>query len=122
MTYDRTMVHIDDRTLAHLQIVIVNKLRRAESFVLSWRDADAGGGRNSIWLHPAVPLHFKFVGSRAPAINPDWIRQLTLSAQSPRGLVIIGESSVNTDREHRPASTFSTSAAGPSHHTAVIEG
>lgn len=121
MTYNRTIVHIDDRTLAHLQVVIVNKFRRGESFVLSWRDADAGGGRSSIWLHPAVPLHFKFVGSRAPAINRDWIHQLALNAQSPQGLVITGEARHDSDRTSRPKSMVGTSDAGMSHHTPAIE-
>jgi len=31
-------IDIEDRTLAHLQVVIANKLRRNESFIFSWRE------------------------------------------------------------------------------------
>jgi len=42
LTYDSTLtVDFDDRVLAHLQLVIGAKLRRAESFYFSWRDDPA---------------------------------------------------------------------------------
>ncbi|WP_347232598.1 ATP-dependent DNA ligase [Cryobacterium sp. Hh11] len=92
LTYDRVIVEIDDRTLAHLQLVIVQKLRRGESFLLSWRDsAEVGSGRSSIWLNPAIPLYFKFVGGRAATLNRQWIEDLSRSANSAQGLVIVSE-------------------------------
>ena len=92
LTYDRVVVEIDDRTLAHLQLVIVQKLRRGESFLLSWRDsADVGSGRSSIWLNPAIPLYFKFEGGRAATLNRQWIEDLSRSANSTQGLVIVSE-------------------------------
>ena len=30
-------VHIEERALAHLKVVVATKLRRNESFTLSWR-------------------------------------------------------------------------------------
>ena len=36
-------IEVDDRTLAHLKVVIALKLRRNESFTLSWRHPDATG-------------------------------------------------------------------------------
>nr|WP_241983268.1 ATP-dependent DNA ligase [Cryobacterium tagatosivorans] len=78
--------------LAHLQIVIVQKLRRGESFVFSWRiSQESGGGRCSIWLNPAIPLYFRFSGSRPPGINAVWVAELTGSANRPQGLVATGE-------------------------------
>ncbi len=51
MTYDGMVVHMEDRTLVHLQIVIVNKLRRGESFLMSWRDStETGDGHSAIWI------------------------------------------------------------------------
>lgn len=92
LTYDRVVVEIDDRTLAHLQIVIVQKLRRGESFLLSWRDStEVGSGRSSIWLNPAIPLYFKFAGGRAATLNRQWIEELSRSANSTQGLVIVSE-------------------------------
>ncbi len=92
ITYDGLVVHIDDRTLAHLQIVIVRKLRRGESFLMSWKDSpDVGSGRSSIWLHPLVLLHFKFEGSRVPTINEQWLAELTACADGSRGLIVTSE-------------------------------
>lgn len=88
-TYDGAIVQFDDRTLAHLQIVIVQQFRRNESFVMSWLDAlSVGDGRSSIWLHPTSDIYFKFEGSRFPAINQEWLDALTTSARSSQGLVV----------------------------------
>jgi len=92
LTYDGLVVHFDDRVLSHVQIVVVAKLRRNESFLMSWRDSDAvGDGRSSIWLSDSIPLYFKFSGGHTPLINRDWIEQLSRSADSVRGLVIMSE-------------------------------
>ena len=93
LTYDSTLAaDFDDRTLAHLQMVIGAKLRRNEAFYFSWKDdASIGNGRSVIWIHPTIPLAFKFFGSRAPAINREWIDDLMLYANSPNGLVITPE-------------------------------
>ena len=48
-------VEIDDRTLAHLRIVMMNKLRRSEPFMFDV-DLPRGGERRSYWIHPSVPL------------------------------------------------------------------
>ncbi len=92
ISYDGLIVDVDDRTLTHLQIVIVNKLRHGDTFLMSWKDApDAGSGRSAIWLHPYVLVHFKFDGSRVPSINEAWLAELTKSADSSRGLVVTAE-------------------------------
>ena len=92
LSYDRVVVEFDDRILTHLQVVIVQKLRRGESFLFSWRNAiEVGDGRSSAWMHPAIPLYFKFTGGHAPTLNPDWIAQLTRSANSSQGLIATSE-------------------------------
>ncbi|WP_369813327.1 ATP-dependent DNA ligase [Yonghaparkia sp. Root332] len=84
----------DDRVLAHLQIVIVAKLRRQESFAFSWsKPREEGSGRASLWLHPAIPLVFTFHGGRAPTISRAWIEALMSSANSSAGLRIVPEPS-----------------------------
>ena len=94
---------VDDRTLAHVQIVVVNKLRRGEAFLMSWKDSvEAGSGRSSIWLHPNVLVHFKFDGSRAPTINPEWLAALAESADSSRGLIVTAEQGQVFGLEQRP--------------------
>ena len=93
LTYDSTVVvDFDDRLLAHLQMVIATKLRRGESFAFSWRDdAAAGDGRTTIWLHPALPLVFKYFGGKQPAINRAWVEALLQTANSSAGLHIVPE-------------------------------
>jgi hypothetical protein len=89
---DALVVDFDDRLLAHLQLVIGAKIRRGESFYFSWRDdPGVGDGRTSVWVHPAVPLSFKFYGSRMPGINRAWIDALTATANAPMGLQVVPE-------------------------------
>jgi hypothetical protein len=90
--YDGDRLHFDDRLLAHLQIVIMQKLRNEQSFLMSWLNVvSIGDGRTGIWLHAAIPLRFNFSGSRTPAINRDWLHTLQQSANSSTGLVITDE-------------------------------
>ena len=91
--YDSNLTtDFDDRALAHLQIVIGAKLRRNESFYFSWKDdLSIGDGRNVVWLHPALPLRFKYSGGRMPRINREWIVQLTNSSNSAGGLQLLPE-------------------------------
>lgn len=93
LTYDSTLsADFDDRTLAHLQIVMGAKLRRNEAFYFSWKDdASIGNGRSVIWMHPTIPVAFKFFGSRPPSINRAWIDELMLLANTPSGLHLIPE-------------------------------
>lgn len=110
LTYAGSVVEFDDRVLTHLQVVIVQKFRRGESFPMSWMDdAAAGDGRRTMWLTPTVPMFFRFDGSRVPALDQSWIDVLTRSAESPRGLVVTDASGGlvrATSPGHRP----------PSHH------
>lgn len=83
-------VDIEDRTLAHLRIVVMNKLRRGEPFMFDVEMGD-GSGRRSFWVHPSVPLQFHFYGSRHPAINRAWVEALMAAASGPSGMVIVPE-------------------------------
>lgn len=83
---------LDDRILAHLKVVIAAKLRRNESFFLTWSiSTSVGSGRVSLWISPAVPLQLTFFGSREPQLNRAWIDVLAELSHSPRGLVLISE-------------------------------
>ena len=85
-------IQFDDRSLAHLQIVIGAKLRRHESFFLSWKDDPSiGDGRSSIWLDAGIPLYFKYFGGKMPEINRDWLELLTQSSNSSLGLQLMEE-------------------------------
>lgn len=85
-------IEFDDRTLAHLQVVIVNKLRREEKFLFTWlHGPDEGGGRSSIWFHPTIPLRFHFDVADAPKLNRPWLEALVVSANSTAGLHVLAE-------------------------------
>ncbi|KAA9089728.1 DUF7882 family protein [Microbacterium radiodurans] len=79
---------IEDRLLAHLRVVFMNKLRRNEPFMFH-RAADAG--TYSVWVHPAVPIVFQFSGSRPPTINRQWVETLMIEAGGANGLRVIPE-------------------------------
>lgn len=82
----------DDRALAHLKVAIGMKLRRQESFFISWsKPAEEGSGRFSLWVSPSTPLAFRFEGSRAPELNRVWIDVLSSLSHTPRGLIMISE-------------------------------
>ena len=100
LTYDSTMkVDFDDRLLAHLRIVVAMKLRRNESFYLSWRDDPSiGDGSSTIWIHPGIPIAFKFHGSREVSINARWVDALLFSANSSLGLRPLSEPPVGDVR------------------------
>ncbi len=85
-------INFEDRTLMHLRVVIVGKLRHGESFAFSFAHGhSAGSGRSCLWLGPAIPLQFVFHGNRTPSLNRTWIAQLAASANSPGGLVLTDE-------------------------------
>ncbi|MCK6068220.1 MULTISPECIES: ATP-dependent DNA ligase [Microbacterium] len=91
--YDNTAkIELEDRLLAHLQVVIGTKLRRRECFFFTWKeDTSVGGGRRSVWLNPHTPMQFKYHGSRTPQINPAWLDALAYTANQQTGLYIIRE-------------------------------
>lgn len=93
LTYDSKVVAtIDDRVLAHLQVVIWAKLRRGESFSFTWNDPERNGfGRTSVWLSPSTSIVFDYFGSKMPQINLRWVEVLTKSANSSTGLQLVAE-------------------------------
>ena len=96
LVYDGRVIHFDDRTLTHLQIVIVQKLNRNERLLLSWRDSPGtGDGRTAVWISPDIPLLFKFDGPRIPEIDRSWLEKLAETANSSTGLIV-------TDSDGKP--------------------
>ena len=86
------VIRIEDRALAHLKVVISTKLRRNESFMLSWQHPEgASTGRSTVWLHPSIPLRFEFDDAEAPELSRQWIEELAVAAQSTTGIVLVEE-------------------------------
>ncbi|WP_350348306.1 ATP-dependent DNA ligase [Agromyces sp. G08B096] len=86
--YENRDIEVDDRVLAHLQVVIVDKLRRRESFPLT---LDDDGRSVTMWLAPATALQFVFHGNRVPKLNRNWLERLAESAGSANGLQQVPE-------------------------------
>lgn len=84
-----TKLLFDDRLLAHLQAVILAKLRRDEKFSFTCPHGD--DGYTSVWVHPAIPLMFSFDGSSRPPLNRAWIEVLMQSANGGSGLNVVAE-------------------------------
>ncbi|MBG6239426.1 hypothetical protein IWX78_002413 [Mycetocola sp. CAN_C7] len=92
LTYDSKLTaQLDDRILAHLQIVMLAKLRRGEPFAFTWNENANGLGRTTVWIHNAISLTFQYYGGKAPLINQRWIQVLVRSSNSVGGLEIIPE-------------------------------
>lgn len=93
LVYDgHTRITFDDRVLAHIEVVIVNKLRRKESFAMSWREsAENGDGRSTIWLDVSLALRFRYDGSRNPGLDRHWVERLAEAASSSTGLIVTDE-------------------------------
>lgn len=82
----------EDRTLAHLHLLLSAKLRRGESFMLNWTQSpDQGSGRITLWIAPRVPVMIRFDGSRSPAINRGWLEHLMEASYTPAGVELITE-------------------------------
>ncbi len=79
---------IDDRILAHFEMVTLAKLRRNEGFALTLDEAD--GGRSTIWINPSSTLHFRYADER-PEINRAWLELLIDAANTTAGMRVIPE-------------------------------
>ena len=87
-----TPIQIDDRALAHLKVVIATKLRRHESFTVSWQHSDhQPNGRSTIWLAPSIPLRFVFDDPEPAQLSREWIEALMNSANSSGGIMLAAE-------------------------------
>lgn len=83
-------IEIEDRTLAHLKLVFMTKLRRGEAFAFSTSSRHQTH-QQQFWIHPSLPLQFHFSGSRSPKINPRWVDALMETASGPDGLRVVPE-------------------------------
>lgn len=88
-------IEIDDWTLQHLRMVIVTKLRRNESFTLTWgddaparaEDTPGESGRyGSVWISKSSSLYFSFDAPTDRPLNMRWLQILAEAAQGPTGL------------------------------------
>jgi hypothetical protein len=83
-----TTIELEDRALAHIELVMLAKLRRNENFSLVVTSPD--GSRQTLWLNSSSTLSFEYeVGNHE--INRQWLDELIDTANSPGGLRILPE-------------------------------
>jgi hypothetical protein len=87
---------IEDRALAHLELVIMAKLRRRENLSLSLVD-DETSVRQAMWISPVTLLRFQY-DAPMPEINRLWLQELVDTANSSGGLRLVPEPALPQSR------------------------
>jgi hypothetical protein len=85
---DSAPVTLPDRLLGYVKVITATKLRRGESFTLTWTGADGESGRSTIWLQPSIPLRFVFDSPEPEQLNGEYLRTLADQSNSASGLSI----------------------------------
>ncbi len=80
---------IEDRALAHIELVIMAKLRRRENLSFSLIDQQTSA-RQAVWISPVTTLRFQYDGPM-PEINRLWLQDLVDTANSSTGLRLVPE-------------------------------
>ena len=91
LQYDHTTdpILIEDETLGCLRVVIATKLRRHESFMMTWCPVDDDEDkRKSVWIHPAIPLHFGFDRAALPHVDSHRIAEMMQALNATGELVL----------------------------------
>ena len=82
-------IEVPDRLLAHIKVVIATKLRRGESFTISWRHPEGQDeGRSTLWMHPAIPVRFVFEAPEPEALNAAVLKDMADQAGASSGLTV----------------------------------
>ncbi|MEI3846791.1 MULTISPECIES: hypothetical protein [unclassified Microbacterium] len=87
---------IDDRALAHVELVIMAKLRRRENLSFAIVDEETSV-RQAMWISPVTMLRFEYEAPM-PEINRLWLQELVDTANSSGGLRIVPEPELPASR------------------------
>ena len=85
--YPERQCELDDRTLAHLAVVIFDELRRGEGFSVSL----PGDDEKTLWVSRGVPLRFDFDDSARISINREWVLTMQRTVHSVHALSVVAE-------------------------------
>ena len=111
---DVRAIRVDDRLLAHLQVVVIDKLRRQEKFVLNLTNGQA---LVTMWLNAFTPMQFVYEGNRPPRINAAWIELLAGEAGLTGVLEVLPEPpEVQPAAEAHPSGMRVGAARSPERH------
>ncbi|QIG39536.1 hypothetical protein G5T42_08580 [Microbacterium sp. 4R-513] len=101
---DEHGIEVPDALLAHLKVVITTKLRRRESFTLTWRhDLAEPRGRSALWLQESIPLRFVFSREEPEQLQPALLQEFSRLANSTAGLTIDMNDWLEIERQAIPS-------------------
>ena len=101
LIYDRgEPIELDDRALAHLQVVIIDKLRRGEHFSLTLR---SDHGMLSYWISPRMAIEFLYRGNGRPVLNHAWLEALAGEVGLTGVLLLVPEPVLHASLQHDSA-------------------
>ncbi|PSL36810.1 hypothetical protein CLV49_0408 [Labedella gwakjiensis] len=110
LTYGQRDITVDDRTLVHVSVVITQKLRRRESFLLTLPSTNREIRSESLWISAMSDLVFSYAGNRVPALDHEWLESMMTESFSVHGLDL----TTHTDSVHGPRPVVRTADARPS--------
>lgn len=85
---------IEDRLLAHVEAVVLSRLRRNNAFALRWREKSGNGnGRRTVWIHPSADLYFEYESAEPGEMDRDLLDRLAKAADSNQGINLQFEAS-----------------------------
>lgn len=83
---DGAIARLADEDLEHLQVVVVNKLRRAEPFLLTVESSDALEPTVAFWIHEHSDLRFAFDYREPTPPDRERLELMIQEASSASGL------------------------------------
>lgn len=104
--YSHEAIVVPDHTLAHLGRLASTKLRRSESFTVTFRHGDDGATRKTtIWLHCSIPLRFEFDSDELGPLDRSYLEELAHGAASAGGILVDvpATATVSSESEHAGA-------------------
>jgi hypothetical protein len=103
---DKDPIVLPDRLMGYIKVIASTKLRRGESFTLTWTGTPEEAGRSTIWLQPSIPLRFVFDSVEPEQLVGEYLRSLADQANAASGLVIDTRTWETAEKAtHMPART-----------------
>lgn len=79
-------VDLDDDLLAHIQAVIVAKLRRKEPVLLSWVDSEDHASQ--VWIQATAIVLAEYDGPQPTRLDRAWLERIMIAANSTAGICL----------------------------------
>lgn len=98
---DPQPIVVDDRLLQYLQVVLSTKLRRNESFTITWTDTESKHTRTTLWVQPAISLRFQYDSVETQRLSGGYLRQLADQAATSSGLLLNAATWQQQEDAHR---------------------